>query len=65
MSKRLLGIIAAVWGAGILLYGLLNSSGSKETGAYGGGRAAGWIFGAALLLAGIYNLAKSPNSSPK
>ncbi|MDQ3821589.1 MAG: hypothetical protein M3362_28455 [Acidobacteriota bacterium] len=65
MSKRLLGVIAVVWGAGILAFGLMNGGGTKGSGAYGAGQTAGLIFGVALLMAGIYNLAKSPNSTPK
>ncbi|HKC65240.1 MAG TPA: hypothetical protein VKB86_16480 [Pyrinomonadaceae bacterium] len=65
MSKRLLGIVAAVFGTAIFLDGLLDGGGVKASDAYGAGKGARWIFGAALVLTGIYNLAKSPKSSPK
>ncbi len=65
MSKRLIGAIGVLWGGGILLFGLLHGSGTKEASAYAAGQTAGWIFGLVLFFAGIYYLAKSPSTSPK
>jgi hypothetical protein len=65
MSNRLIGVIGVLWGAGILLFGLLSGGQAQVKGAYAAGQSVGWLFGLVLLLAGLYHLAKSPKKSPK
>jgi hypothetical protein len=50
---RIVGALAALWGAGVLISFLLRG-GSIGGGAYGAGNVAGLIFGVLLLGAGIY-----------
>jgi hypothetical protein len=65
MSNRLIGVIGVLWGAGILLYGLLSGGQAQAKGAYAAGQSAGWLFGLVLFFLGIYYLVKSPKKSPK
>ncbi len=51
--NRIVGVIAALWGAGILISFLLRS-GSIGGGAYGAGQFTALIVGVLLLGAGLY-----------
>jgi hypothetical protein len=63
MRQRILGIIGVVWGAAVLLSGLLSSSHNSSSGAYHSayhsGQVAGLVFGAILLIVGARAVVKS------
>jgi hypothetical protein len=64
VSKRFLGVIGVLWGAGILLAAFLTGGRTEGNSAYSAGQTGGLIFGALLLVVGLYYLAKSPGKSP-
>lgn len=53
MRSRVIGAIAAGWGAFILVSGLA-SGGVTGSGEYGAGQAGGLVFGGLLLVVGLY-----------
>jgi hypothetical protein len=56
-----MGGTGVVWGGAVVLYGLLGQE--RAGGAYGAGQVAGIIFGAVLLLAGLYYLITRDSAS--
>jgi hypothetical protein len=63
VSKRFLGVIGVLWGAGILLGAFLTGGRTEGHSAYSAGQTGGLVFGALLLVVGLYYLAKSPGKS--
>ena len=62
---RVLGIIAIIWGADVLIYSLLQG-GPQGEGAYLSGQMAGWVFGVLMVVVGLYFvLRKSGGSKAK
>ena len=57
MWSRIIGGIAALWGAGVLVAAFLRG-GAEGSGAYGAGQTAGLVFGGLLLLVALYYLFK-------
>lgn len=57
MKNKILGVIGILWGGGILVYGLLHREGTGDT-AYQSGQTAGLVFGAILLIVGLFYLVK-------
>jgi hypothetical protein len=55
MIKKIVAVIAVIWGAGILVSFLLNLN-RAGGGAYGAGQMIGLAFGVLLLAAGLYAL---------
>lgn len=53
---RIVGAIAFIWGAALLLSYLLGFRRIEGSGAYSAGQYAGLIFGGILLVAGLYAL---------
>ena len=51
---RIVGAIALVWGAALLLSHLLGFSRVEGSGAYASGQYAGLVFGGLLFIAGLY-----------
>lgn len=58
MAKKIVAVIAVLWGAGILVSSLLRFN-RVEGGTYGTGQMAGLAFGVLLLGAGLYALLAS------
>ncbi len=58
MAKKIVAIIAVLWGAGILLSFILGFNRQGE-GGYGAGQLVGLIFGILLLASGLYALLAS------
>jgi hypothetical protein len=56
MRNRIMGGIGVVWGGGVVLYGLFGQD--RAGGAYGAGQMAAIVFGACMLIAGLYYLIK-------
>ncbi len=57
MGRLILAIVITVWGAGIVLRGLLGD-GVSGSGAFGGGQTAAFVFGFAMVAAGVRELVK-------
>jgi hypothetical protein len=57
MGKLILALVVTVWGAGIVLRGLLGD-GVDGTGAYGAGQIAAFLFGGLMVVAGIRHIAR-------
>ncbi len=55
MRNRIVGGIAAAWGAAVLINSFING-GPQGAGAYGTGQVIGLIFGGVLLIVGLYYL---------
>jgi hypothetical protein len=51
---RILGFVAFVWGAALLLSHLLGARRIEGSGAYASGQYAGLVFGGLLIIAGLY-----------
>jgi hypothetical protein len=65
VRNRILGAIAVLWGAGLILFKLLGSDQTQAKGAYSAGQTGGLVFGGLLLAAGLYYLIKTPSKSPE
>ena len=62
MKNKILGSIAAIWGLLILVNGLLSApTGGSE--AYSGGFMVGLVFGALLLVLGLFYFFRKPSGS--
>jgi hypothetical protein len=57
MGRLILAIIITIWGAGIVLRGVLGS-GLDGSGAYGGGQLFAFVFGAVMVFAGVRHVVK-------
>jgi hypothetical protein len=57
MGRLILAIVITLWGAGIVLRGLLGD-GLAGSGAYGGGQMAAFIFGFVMVGAGVRHIVK-------
>lgn len=57
MGRLILAIVITLWGAGIVLRGLLGD-GLAGSGAYGGGQMAAFIFGFVMVGAGMRHIVK-------
>lgn len=64
MRNRIFGGIGVVWGGGVLIYSLIKG-GPQGQGAYAAGQTGGLIFGALLLVIGLYFLIKGGRSNQK
>jgi len=53
---RILGLLAFIWGAALLLSHLLGARRIEGSGAYASGQYAGLAFGGLLFAAGLYAL---------
>ena len=53
MRPKMIGLIGLVWGAGIILYGLLGHSTAHGNAAYSAGNYAAVFFGAVIFAAGL------------
>lgn len=58
MKYLILGIIGIVWGAGIIVNGMLNGNPQTGNQVYQTGQNTGLIFGAILIVAGILAIVK-------
>ena len=56
MAKKILAVVAVLWGGGLLLSHLLGLNPVKGSGPYAAGQWAGLAFGVLLLAAGLYYL---------
>lgn len=56
MAKKIVAVVAALWGAALLLSHLLGFRPIEGDGPYAAGQRAGVAFGALLLFAGLYYL---------
>ena len=63
MRNRIMGGIGVVWGGAIVLYALFWQE--RAGGAYGAGQIAGAVFGAVMLIAGLYYLIKGDSPEEK
>jgi hypothetical protein len=57
MGRLILAIVITIWGAGIVLRGLLGD-GVSGSGAYGGGQMVAFIFGFVMVGAGVRHIVK-------
>jgi hypothetical protein len=57
MGRLILAIVITVWGAGIVLRGLLGD-GLSGSGAYGGGQTAAFLFGFVMFGAGLRHIVR-------
>jgi hypothetical protein len=57
MGRLILAIVITVWGAGIVLRGLLGE-GLDGSGAYGGGQMAAFLFGFVMFGAGLRHVVR-------
>jgi hypothetical protein len=62
MRNRIFGAIGVIWGGGILVFGFMKG-GPEGNGAYAQGQSFGFIFGAALFVAGLYYLVNGKKKS--
>jgi hypothetical protein len=56
MRNRIVGAIGVLWGGGMLYQGL--TKGVSGQGAYAAGQTAAYVFGALMLIVGIYYFLK-------
>jgi hypothetical protein len=57
MLRIILAFVITLWGAGIVLRGLLGD-GLDGSGAYGGGQAFAFVLGAVMVVAGVRQIVK-------
>jgi hypothetical protein len=63
MRNRILGVIAVLWGAFILVGRLAAYRAVDEPGAYAAGQVAGLVFAGLLLVVGLFYLIKGGGSA--
>ncbi|NZA26828.1 hypothetical protein H0E84_10570 [Luteimonas sp. SJ-92] len=60
MRNRIFGGIGIVWGGAILLNWLVSDPPASGSAAYQGGQSGAVVFGALMLVAGLYYFFKKP-----
>lgn len=60
MRNRIFGAIGVIWGALILINGFLSSASEADSAAYKNGQTGALVFGAVLLVLGLYYSFKKP-----
>jgi peptidoglycan/LPS O-acetylase OafA/YrhL len=61
VMRKLLPLIAVVWGGAVVVYGI--SKGLSSSGSYAGGQVAALLFGVALVFVGVRSLTKRSGNS--
>jgi hypothetical protein len=59
MRNKIFGTLGVIWGGAILVSAFMRG-GPEGSGAYAAGQIGGIVFGAVLLIAGVYYFLKKP-----